>query len=53
MANQGLLCSKLSIVETGVGCLLFEGINTPECAIFIGALSPEEYDRMKRNYAEC
>jgi len=53
MANQGLLFSKLSIVETGIGCFLYEVINPPECAIFIGALSPEEFDRMIRNYAEC
>ena len=53
MANQGLLFSKLSIVETGIGCFLFEDKNSPEFAIFIGALSPEEFDRMIRNYAEC
>ena len=53
MANQGLLFSKLSIEETGVACVPSESINHAEYEIYIGALSPEEFDRMKRNYTEC
>ena len=52
MVNQGLLFSKPSIVETGVWCFLSEGIDPAGCAIFIGDLSSEEFDRLKRNYAE-
>ncbi len=53
MANKGLLFSKLSIVETEVRWAQSESVELAECAIFIGTLSPEEFDRMKRNYAEC
>jgi hypothetical protein len=52
MVSQGLLFSEPSIAETGVWCSPSEGIDPAECAIFIGALSPEEFDRLKRNYAE-
>lgn len=53
MANQGLLFSKPSIVETEVTCSPTESIKHGECEIFIGALSQEEFDRMKQNFAEC
>ena len=52
MVYQGLLFSKPSIDETGAECSPSEGIDPAECAIFIGALSPEEFDRLERNYAE-
>jgi len=50
MVYQGLLFSKSSIVETGEGCTPSEGIDPAECAIFIGTISPEEFDRLKRYY---
>ena len=52
MVNQGLFLSKPSIAETVVECSPSEGIDPAECAIFIGALSPEEFDSLERNYAE-
>jgi len=52
MVYQRLLFSKPSIAETGVGCSPSEGLDPAECALFIGALSPEEFDRLKRNYTE-
>jgi hypothetical protein len=50
MVYQGLFLSKPSIAETGEGCSPSEGIDTAECAIFIGTISPEEFERLKRYY---
>jgi hypothetical protein len=52
MVNQGLLFSKLSIVETGLRCAPSESIELAECEICIGALSPEDFNRLKKNYTE-
>jgi len=47
MIYQGLLFSKLSIAETGVWCSPSTGIDPAERAMFIGALSPEEFDSLE------
>jgi len=49
MVYQGLLFSKLS-AETREGCNPFEGIDPAEYVMFIGTISPEEFDRLKRYY---
>ena len=50
MVSQKLLFTKTFKVETGVGCVLSESIDPAECEIYIGALSPEEFDNLKQNY---
>jgi hypothetical protein len=52
MAYQELLFSKPSIAETIEGSNPCEGMDSSECAIFIGALSTEEFDRLKQIFAE-
>jgi hypothetical protein len=50
MIYQGLFFSKSSIAETGEDCTSSEGIDPAEIAIFIGTISPEEFERLKRYY---
>jgi hypothetical protein len=52
MVNQGLSCLKSSIEETGLVCVPSESINHLEFEMYIGALSQEEFERMKQNYAD-
>jgi hypothetical protein len=50
MVNQELLFTKPSKIETKVICVSSESIDGAECDMYIGALSPEEFDRLKQNY---
>ena len=50
MVSQKLLFTKPFKIETGVGCVSSESIYPAECEIYIGALSPEEFDNLKQNY---